>query len=73
MEQQVQRAIAHKLCDDAEELRLVADAEDLDDVVEPGFVEHLGLLQQGVPLSETQPAKQSNFSLRYGENNAKDI
>lgn len=55
MEQQVQRAIAHKLCDYAEELGLVADAKDLDDVVEPGFVEHLGLLQQAVPLSETQP------------------
>lgn len=59
MEQQVQRTIAHKLCDYAEELRLVADTKDLDDVVESGFVEHLCLLQQGVPLSETQPAIQS--------------
>lgn len=54
VEQQVQRAIAHKLCDYAEELGLVADAKDLDDVVEPGFVEYLCLLQQAVPLSETQ-------------------
>lgn len=41
----VQGAIGHELCDDAEELGLVADAEDLDDVVEPGLVEHLGLFQ----------------------------
>lgn len=54
VEQQVQRAIAHKLGDYAEKLWLVADPEYLDDVVEPGFVEHLGLLQQAVPLSETQ-------------------
>lgn len=54
MEQLVQGAIAHELCDYAEELGLVADAEDLDDVVEPGFVKHLGLLQQTFPLSETQ-------------------
>lgn len=54
VEQQVQRAIAHKLCDYAEEFGLVADAKDLDDVVEPGFVEYLCLLQQAVPLSETQ-------------------
>lgn len=44
MEQQVQGAIAHELCDYAEELGLVADAKDLDDVVEPGFVEHFRLL-----------------------------
>lgn len=44
MQQQVQGAVAHELCDYTEELRLVADAEDLDDVVESGFVEHLGLL-----------------------------
>lgn len=55
VEQQVQRAIAHKLGDNTEKLGLVADAKDLDDVVEPGFVEHLGLLQQAVPLSEIQP------------------
>ena len=53
VEQQVQGAIAHKLCDYAEELWLVADAKDLDDVVESGFVEHLCLLQKAVPLSET--------------------
>lgn len=52
MEQQVQRAIAHKFCDYAEELRLIADAKYLDDVVEPGLVEDLCLLQQAVPLSE---------------------
>lgn len=45
VEQQVQGAIAHELCDYAEKLRLIADAEDLDDVVESGFVEHLCLLQ----------------------------
>ncbi len=60
VEQQVQRSIAHKLCDYAEELRLVADAEDLDDVVEPGFVEHLCLLQQAVPLPETQRQTHQN-------------
>lgn len=54
MEQLVQGTIAHELCDYAEELGLVADAKDLDDVVEPGFVKHLGLLQQTFPLSETQ-------------------
>ena len=59
VQQQVQRSIAHKLCDYAEELGLVADAKNLDDVVEPGFVEHFRLLQQAVPLSETQPVKQS--------------
>lgn len=57
VEQQVQRAIAHVFCDDAEELGFVADAQDLDDVVESGFVEHLCLLQQTVPLSETQCGK----------------
>lgn len=56
MEQQIQRAIAHELCDDAEKLWLIADTKDLDDVVESGFVENLCLLQQGVPLSETQQA-----------------
>lgn len=59
VEQQVQRAIAHELCDYAEELGLVADAEDLDDVVEPGFVEHLGLFQKAVPLSETAEVAES--------------
>lgn len=44
MQQQVQGAIAHELCDYTEELGLVADAKDLDDVVESGFVEYLGLL-----------------------------
>lgn len=63
MEQQVQGAIAHELCDYAEELGLVAYAKDLDDVVEPGFVEHLCLLQQAVPLSETQPVIRSQSSL----------
>lgn len=52
VQQQVQGAIAHELCDYAEELRLIADTKDLDDVVEPGFVEDLRLLQQAVPLSE---------------------
>lgn len=60
MEQQVQGAIAHKLCDYAEELGLVADAKDLDDVVEPGFVKHLGLLQQAIPLSEMQQVTNSS-------------
>lgn len=41
----VQRAIGHEFGDDAEELGLVAHAEDLDDVVEPGLVKHLGLFQ----------------------------
>ena len=54
MEQMVQGAIAHVLCDDAEELGLVADAKDLDDVVEPCFVKHFRLLQQAVSLSGTQ-------------------
>lgn len=61
VEQQVQRAIAHELCDDAEELRLIADAKNLDDVVESGFVEHLCFLQQAVPLSETQPVEQIQY------------
>lgn len=55
VQQQVQGAVAHKLCHDAEELRFVADAKDLDDVVESGFVEHLGLLQQTVSLPISQP------------------
>lgn len=55
VEQTVQRSIAHELCDYAEDTGLIADAKDLDDVVEPGFVKHLGLLEQAVPLSETQP------------------
>lgn len=71
VEQQVQGAIAHKLCDDAEELGLVADAKDLDDVVEPGFVEHLGLLQQAVPLPETQPAIQSQV-IAVGQSDRSD-
>lgn len=54
VQQLVQRAVAHELCHYAEELGLVADAKNLDDVVKPGFVEHLGLLQQALPLSETQ-------------------
>ena len=45
VKQLIQRAIAHVLSDDAEELRLVAHAKDLDDVVEPGLVKHLRLLQ----------------------------
>lgn len=69
MEQQVQRAIAHKLCDYAEELRLIADAKDLDDVVESGFVEHLCLLQQAVPLSETKPTTQSQYLLSNSDKN----
>ena len=63
VQQQVQRAIAHELGDDAEELGLVADAKDLDDVVEPGLVEHLGLLQQAVPLSETQTVTSHRVNL----------
>lgn len=55
MQQQVQRAVAHKLCHDAEELGFIADAEDLDDVVESGFVKHFSLLQQAVSLPATQP------------------
>lgn len=46
----VQRAIGHEFCDDAEELGLIADAEDLDDVVEPSFVKHLGFFQQTIPF-----------------------
>lgn len=53
MQQPVQGAVAHELGDDAEELGLVADAEDLDDVVESGFVQNLGLLQQEAPLPES--------------------
>lgn len=53
VEELVERAVAHKLSDDAEELGLIADAEYLDDEVEPGFVQHLGFLQQGVPFSVT--------------------
>lgn len=45
MEQQVQRSIAHILSDDAEELRLIADAKDLDDVIEPGLMKHFSLLE----------------------------
>lgn len=55
MQQQVQGAVAHKLRHNAEELRFIADTEDLDDVVESGFVEHLGFLQQAVSLPVTQP------------------
>lgn len=73
MEQQVQRAIAHKLCDYAEELGLVADAKDLDDVVEPGFVKDLCLLQQAIPLSETQPAIQSQSFLSDSDRNVKIV
>lgn len=62
VEQQVEGAIAHVFCDYAEELGLVADAQDLDDVVESGFVEHLCLLQQTVPLSETQTASKRPVS-----------
>ena len=50
MEQAVQRTIAHVLCNDTEELWLVAHTVDLDDVVEPGFVEYLSLLQQAISL-----------------------
>lgn len=53
MKQLVQGAIAHVLCDDAEELRLVANTKDLDDVIEPGLVEDLSLLQQTIPLPGT--------------------
>lgn len=74
VEQQVQRAIAHKLCNDAEELGLVADAKDLDDVVESGFVEHLCLLQQAVPLSKTQPVIHSQpFNLRQSVRNVRTV
>lgn len=71
VQQQVQRAIAHELGDDAEELGLVADAKDLDDVVEPGFVEHLGLLQQAIPLSETQRVNLYSHTSKY--QNSDDI
>lgn len=54
MEQQVEGAVAHVFCHYAEELGFVADAQDLDDVVESGLVKHFCLLQQTVPLSETQ-------------------
>lgn len=54
VEQQVKGAIAHVFCDYAEELGFVADAQNLDDVVESGLVEHLCLLQQTVPLPEIQ-------------------
>lgn len=67
VEQQVQRTVTHELGDYAEELGLIADAKDLDYVVEPGFVEHLGLLEQEVPLSETQPAEQSPSRLSHKE------
>lgn len=50
MKQLIQRAIAHVLGDDAEELRLIAHAKDLDDVVESGLVEHFRLFQQAIPL-----------------------
>ena len=73
MEQLVQGAIAHELCDDAEELGLVADAKDLDDVVEPGFVEHLGLLQQAVPVSETQPGTHHQSLLSHRDHHAKTV
>lgn len=62
MQQQVEGAIAHVFCDYAEELGFVADAQDLDDVVESGFVEHLCLLQQAVPLSETQTVGKRSVS-----------
>lgn len=62
VQQQVEGAIAHVLCDYAEELGFVADAQDLDDVVESGFVEHLCLLQQTVPLSETQTGGKRSVS-----------
>lgn len=45
MQKLVQRAIGHEFGDDAEELGLVAHAEDLNDVVEPGLVEHLSFFQ----------------------------
>lgn len=45
VEELIQGAIGHELGDDAEELGLVAHTKDLDDVVEPGFVKHLGLFQ----------------------------
>lgn len=70
MEQQVQRAIAHEFCDYAEELGLVADAKDLNDVVEPGLVEHLCLLQQAVPFSETQQRHGVSF---YDGRNSKTV
>lgn len=54
MQQQIHGSIAHELCDYAEELRLIADTKDLDDVVEPGFMKDLSLLQQAFPLSEKQ-------------------
>lgn len=50
VKQLIQRAIAHVLGDDAEELRLIAHAKDLDDVVESGLVEHFRLFQQAIPL-----------------------
>lgn len=70
VEQQVQRAIAHELCDYAEELGLIADAKDLNDVVEPGLVEHLCLLEQAVPFSETQPRHGVSF---YNSRNTKTV
>lgn len=54
MQQLVQGAVAHKLRHNAEELGLVADAKDLEDGIEAGFVEDLGLLQQTLSLSGTR-------------------
>lgn len=45
MQKLIQRAIGHEFGDDAEELGLIAHSEDLDDVVEPGLVKHLGFFQ----------------------------
>lgn len=61
MEEHVQGAVAHELSDDAEKLRLIADAEYLYNVVKSGLVEHLSFLQQAVPLSETQPEKTCSY------------
>lgn len=68
VEQQVQGAIAHILRHYAEELRLIADAKDLDDVVKSGFVEHLCLFQKAVPLSATKPPIQSQSLSPDSEN-----
>ena len=53
MKQLVQGAIDHVLCDNAEELWLIADTKYLDYVVETGLMEHLCFLQQAIPLPGT--------------------
>lgn len=48
MEQVIEGAIAHVLCDYAEEFRLIAHTENLNYVVEPGLVQDLCFFQQTV-------------------------